>query len=225
MSLISFASTILKRSITFRSFPRSSNLSHTTRNSSYSSVTTKTIHDVNTNVARDVILFKYENPKFFKYMNVFAIVQYMFWTYLGVFAFKSLRDAPVDKSTITDETPWFRRINLGENKYRNTLGAVALIIGTGSLAMVWMYTLKSVRYLILNKGGQHLTFVTYGPFGKNRMMKVPVENVCCKENRTMAKVQLPIKVKSTMMHYMLDMRGEFKNPLLFDSTAGLSRKW
>ncbi|CAH2039355.1 unnamed protein product, partial [Iphiclides podalirius] len=64
---------------------------------------------------------------------------------------RSLRDAPVDKSMITEETPWYRKINLGENKYRNTLGSVAIIIGTGSLAMVWMYTLKSVRYLILHK--------------------------------------------------------------------------
>ncbi|OWR53942.1 hypothetical protein KGM_212935 [Danaus plexippus plexippus] len=159
------------------------------------------------------------------YMNVFAIVQYMFWTYLGIFALKTLRDAPVDKSKITEDTPWFRRINLGENKYRNTLGTVAILIGTGSLAMIWLYTLKSVRYLILNKGGRHLTFITYGPFGKNRIMKVPVECVCSKESRKIARVQLPIKVKNTMMHYMLDMRGEFKNPMLFDSTAGLKRTW
>lgn len=91
--------------------------------------------------------------------------------------------------------------------------------------MIWMYTLKSVRYLILNKGGKYITFVTYSPFGKNRILKVPIENVCCKETRVGAKVQLPLKVKNTLMHYMLDMRGEFKNPLLFDSTAGLSRKW
>lgn len=100
-----------------------------------------------------------------------------------------------------------------------------LFPGTGSLGMIWMYTLKSVRFLILNKGGRHLTFVTYTPFGKNRMMTVPIQDVCCKENRASARVQLPLKVKNTMMHYMLDMRGEFKNPLLFDSTAGLARKW
>lgn len=89
--------------------------------------------------------------------------------------------------------------------------------------MIWMYTLRSVRYLILNKGGKQLTFVTYTPFGRNRIMTVPVQNVCCKESRNLAKVQLPLKIKNRMMHFMLDMRGEFKNPLLFDSTAGLKR--
>ncbi|XP_045450534.1 transmembrane protein 223 [Melitaea cinxia] len=191
---------------------------------SFSSVT-KTIHDVNTNVAKDVILYKYENPKYYMYMNIFAVVQYMFWTYLGLFALQNLRDAPVDRSKITDETPWYRKINLGDNKYRNTLGAVSIIIGTGSLAMIWMYTLKSVRFLILNKGGHHLTFVTYAPFGNNRIMKVPIQNVCCMESRKIAKVQLPLKVKNTLMYYMLDMRGEFRNPLLFDCTAGLKRVW
>lgn len=91
--------------------------------------------------------------------------------------------------------------------------------------MIWMYTLRSVRYLILNKGGKHLTIVSYTPYGKNRMLKVPLENVCCKETRNAAKVQLPLKIKNKLMHYMLDMRGEFKNGLLFDCTAGLKRKF
>ncbi|CAH2245162.1 transmembrane protein 223 [Pararge aegeria] len=224
MSLFSYAAIALKRAATFR-YPLKRNFVKLDSGASFSSAVTKTIHDVNTNVTKDVILFKYENPKFYMYMNIFAVVQYMFWTYLGLFALQNLRDAPVDKSTVTDDTPWYRKINLGENKYKNTLGVVAVIIGTGSLGMIWMYTLKSVRYLILNKGGQNLTFITYAPFGNNRIMKVPIEFVCCKESRKLAKVQLPLKVKNTVMHYMLDMRGEFKNPLLFDCTAGLKRIW
>ncbi|XP_026733806.1 transmembrane protein 223 [Trichoplusia ni] len=225
MFLLPFAATVLKRAAGQRfPFKYVSDKINIKKMSS-TSIPTKTIHDVNTNVIKDVILFKYENPKFYMYMNIFAVVQYMFWTYLGVFSFSTLRDAPVDKSTITDETPWFRRINLGENKYRNTLGIISVVIGGSSLAVIWMYTLRSVRYLILNKGGKKLTFVTYTPFGKNRIMTVPMENVCCKEARNIARVQLPMKIKNRWMHYMLDMRGEFKNPLLFDCTAGLMRKW
>ncbi|XP_011552136.2 transmembrane protein 223 [Plutella xylostella] len=225
MSLISYASSIIRKSIPFR-YPitckdccNANNIRKCTN-----SVSPKPLHEVRTNVANDVVLFKYENPKYFKYMNLFAAVQYMFWAYIGAFAFTSLKDAPVDESKITAETPWFRKINMGEPKYKNTLGTAAVVVGGASLGIIWMYTLKSVRFLILNKGGKHVTFVTYSPFGQNRMMKVPLENVCCKESRATAKVQLPIKVKNTWMHYMLDMRGEFKNPTLFDSTAGLFRK-
>lgn len=129
MSLLSYASLFLRRSGALRYPPTCNNCVNKVKNVSYSSVATKTIHDVNTNVTKDVILYKYENPKFYMYMNLFAVVQYMFWSYLGLFAFSTLRDAPVDKSKITEDTPWFRKINLGENKYRNTLGSVAFLVG------------------------------------------------------------------------------------------------
>lgn len=88
-----------------------------------------------------------------------------------------------------------------------------------------MFSLKSVRYLILRKGGQAVTFVTYGPFGKNRMMTVDLKHVCCKETRNNAKSYLPVKVENQYLHYILDMKGEFKNKELFDATAGLKRIW
>lgn len=129
MPFLSYASTVLRRVAASRFSAPYKTCVNNVKSKSFSSVTTKTIHDVNTNVVKDVILFKYENPKFFMYMNVFAIVQYVFWTYLGMFAFTTLRDAPVDKSNISDDTPWFRKINLGENKYRNTLGIVSVVVG------------------------------------------------------------------------------------------------
>lgn len=84
---------------------------------------------VNTNVLKDVILFSYENPRFFKILNTCAICQYVFWCYFGHFCFTEMRDAPVEKQAITKETPWYMKINLGENKYKNTLGTSAFIIG------------------------------------------------------------------------------------------------
>lgn len=84
---------------------------------------------VNTNVLKDVILFSYDNPKFFKIMNICAICQYFFWCYFGHFCFTEMRDVPIEKKEITEDTPWYMKINLGENKYKNTLGASAFIIG------------------------------------------------------------------------------------------------
>lgn len=81
---------------------------------------------VNTNVIKDVILYKYDNPKFFKILNVFAICQFGFWGYLSVTAYTTLRDAPVSKSK---DAAWWQKINLGENKYKNIIAASAFIIG------------------------------------------------------------------------------------------------
>lgn len=84
-------------------------------------------YDINTNITKDVVLYKYENPKFFKILNIFGICQFIFWSYLSHFAFTTLRDAPVEKQE--DELRWFERINLGENKYRNGITIMSFIIG------------------------------------------------------------------------------------------------
>lgn len=88
-----------------------------------------------------------------------------------------------------------------------------------------MFTLRSVRFLILRKGGQDVTFVTYGPFGHNRIMTVPLKNVSAQQPREIAKVHLPLKVRNRSLFYVLDMRGEFKNARLYDYTAGLNRRF
>lgn len=100
-----------------------------------------------------------------------------------------------------------------------------LSTGYGILTISWIYTLKSIRYLVLRKGGDQLTLVTYAPFGKNRMFTVDLNNVCCKQMRSQSTSTLPLKVKNHYFHYILDMRGEFKNETLFDHTAGLKRIW
>lgn len=84
--------------------------------------------DVNTNVVKDVILYKYENPRFFKLLNFCALCQFGFWSYLSIFAFQNMKDAPASSEP---DASWFRRINLGENKYKNTIAACAFIIGKG----------------------------------------------------------------------------------------------
>ncbi|KAJ8977676.1 hypothetical protein NQ317_010415, partial [Molorchus minor] len=171
--------------------------------------------DVNTNVTKDVILYKYKNGKFYKIINIFAICQFGFLDLL-------LRDAPVDS---TEDAKWWQKINLGENKYRNTIAILTFLIGWGILATTWIFSLKSVKYLILLKGGKVVTVVTYTPTGHNRMFTLGLENLNCKESRTAAKTQLPIKLKGHYLYYILDMRGEFTNPSLFDATAGLKRNW
>jgi TMEM70/TMEM186/TMEM223 protein family len=96
--------------------------------------------------------------------------------------------------------------------------------GYGILAAAWFFTLRSVRYLVLLKNGEVCSFVTYGPFGKNRIMDVPLKAITAEQTRQTARVHLPIKVRSRKFFYILDMRGEFLNTRLFDHTVGLKRK-
>lgn len=45
------------------------------------------------------------------------------------------------------------------------------------LAICWMYTLRSVRMLVLRKGGEKVSIVTYAPLGRNRTIDVSLEKV------------------------------------------------
>lgn len=84
--------------------------------------------------------------------------------------------------------------------------------------------MKSVRYLVMLKNGKDVSIVTYTPFGKNRIIDVPLRCISAQESRQMAKVYLPLKIKNHKLFYLLDMKGEFKNTRLFDHTIALKRK-
>lgn len=197
--------------------------------------------DVNTNVIKDVILYKSDNDRFFKIVNFFGIAQFGFWTYLSFTAYQTLKDIPVTQSS---ESVWWRKINFGDSKWRNSLTIISFFIGKhtslqsracdsycglfpgwGVLAVSWLYTLRAVKYLILRKGGQKATIVTYTPFGPNRMFTLPLADISSTQSRMAATSFIPLKVKGHWFYYMIDAKGEFRNTLLFDHTAGLKRVW
>lgn len=82
--------------------------------------------EVDTKVAKDVILFKFENRRFFKMLNLFAISQFLFWTYLTYCA-ASLRNIPIKEDSAN--RPWWQSINLGEKKYKYGLMVLSFVIG------------------------------------------------------------------------------------------------
>ena len=66
---------------------------------------------------------------------------------------------------------------------------------------------------------------TYAPLGRSRTLTVPIDNVATKVGRQGARAYLPLKIRQRPFHFLLDMRGTFNNPSLFDITAGLHRSW
>lgn len=43
------------------------------------------------NLAKDIIVYRYENPRKFKLLNIFAISQLFFWCYLGQWSFTGMK--------------------------------------------------------------------------------------------------------------------------------------
>lgn len=81
-------------------------------------------------LTKDVIVFKYDNPRYFKIMNIFGVVQFVVWTALAEFNINTLRDIPVDETVENfNEQPFYKRINLGTDTYR--YGISCLFVGLG----------------------------------------------------------------------------------------------
>lgn len=74
------------------------------------------------NLKKDVLLYTYDGKsRFFKYLSVFGVAQVGVWVFYGGFMFVSLRDVAAlnvkNKEVFTKSSLW-KRINLGEQKYR-----------------------------------------------------------------------------------------------------------
>nr|CAG4649855.1 EOG090X0JX7 [Scapholeberis mucronata] len=190
---------------------------------SSSRFSTKHSWEVDTNVTKDVILYSHNNERFHRYLNLFALTQLGFWLYLAEFSLSTLRDVPVKKGDTETSLPWYRSINLGENKYRRGITTMCVAVGLLILTGSWMFSLKSIKHIVLRKGGRDVTFITYAPFNKSRYLDAPLKNVSATQSRSRALVQLPIKVKGYMGYFVIDKKGEFKNAPLFDATVGLRR--
>lgn len=103
-------------------YPASTRLMHTSKILHFTATQQPTI---TANLAKDIIVFKYENPKFFKYMNIFAYCQFLFWSYMSNYAYTELRDVPVNR----ESNSWWQNINLGDSKYRTGIAVCCFSIG------------------------------------------------------------------------------------------------
>lgn len=90
---------------------------------------TKAAWEIDTNVAKDVVLYVHHNPVFHKYLNIFALTQLGFWFYLAEFSVSTLKNVPVPKQEADSNLPWYRSINLGEDKYRKGITTVCIFLG------------------------------------------------------------------------------------------------
>nr|CAG4650651.1 EOG090X0JX7 [Sida crystallina] len=184
----------------------------------------KVYWEIDTKVTKDVVLFNHDNTKFHRTLNIFAVAQFFFWTYSAQFAYTTLRDVPVANNVANSEDlSWYRKMNLGENKFRNGITILCISVGSLILGCSWLYALKSVQTVVLRKGGQMVTFITHGPFNKLRYLDAPLNQVSAAQSRSGAAVNLPVKVKGHMGFLLIDMRGQFHNTVLFDATVGLKR--
>jgi len=181
---------------------------------------TASSNTANTDPVKDVILYSDKNSRFHKYVNMFGLAQLLIWLSLAEYSTK-VTNEPVEGDA--DEKVAEQLRNSEDEKAG--IGFAQLFAGLGlvTLGISWIYSLRCIKMIVLRKGGENLTLITYGPFNKVRYLDMPLEKVSAAQLRSSTSHNLPIKVKGYVGHFLVDMRGEIKNSPLLDATLGLKR--
>lgn len=187
-------------------------------------------------LSRDVTLFEHDRTRFFRLLSVFCGGQFIFWTYMGHFAFTELRDtggaAGTGKAKVSPTTTttglaglWSFEMNLGSNTWRYGFTLGCLAIGGGIAGLGLLFCRRSVSQVVLHKGGRMVTVCTQSPLGprRGRKLTVPLSQVACHAHRQESPSFIPLRVKGHRFYFLLDKEGTVNNARLFDITVGAYR--
>ncbi|XP_022193420.2 transmembrane protein 223 [Nilaparvata lugens] len=201
------------------------NLKFTPLSRFYGSNPTNTgILNVDTKVNKDVVLYKFEKVRQVRMLSAFGLGQAMFWNYWAHFLYTAIKDTPVDESKLDENSKWYDKINLGQNKYKIAFSAACLFVGNGMFLAAVLYARRCVNKIVLKRGGHSILLSVYTPWGGTSTFSTPLSNVSCVYARDLSKWSTPIKVKGHSFYYTLDnVGGKFNNVMLFDATVGLKR--
>lgn len=184
--------------------------------------------------SRDVTLFHHDRTHFFRLLSVFCGGQFLFWTYLGHFAYTGLRDTrgstgKKDQAPPTTTTGlagmWSFEMNLGSSTWRYGFSLGCLAIGAGIVGLGVLFCRRSVNQVVLHQGGRMVTVCTQSPLGsgQGRKITVPLSQVACHAHRHESPSFVPLKVKGHKFYFLLDKEGTINNAKLFDVTVGAYR--
>lgn len=81
-------------------------------------------------IAKDLIVYKYENPRFYRIVNLFGFVQLFVLSYVSESLLHGLKNVPVDvEDQRLKNIPSYLRVNFGENSWRYGLATGIFLTG------------------------------------------------------------------------------------------------
>ncbi|XP_018402605.1 PREDICTED: transmembrane protein 223 [Cyphomyrmex costatus] len=166
--------------------------------------------DVNTNVQNNVILYKYEKNVYFRNLQIFGVAQLVSCIVLGFYSytptFWDIRNADVDLKEY-----WLNNI------LRFTMFSFAILIGPSICIYTYAICARSIKYIILNKGGKTLSIITNHVLKKKSKLNLPVGMVkCTADRRDNRGIYLPLKIENRSFYYLVNKSGTFLNLKLFE---------
>lgn len=196
-----------------------------------------------TAVSRDVIVFDYPRQRFFTIVSYCGVAQLLFWLQHSYYFNRPIA-APLPER-IKDNT--IVRIITGHSERPKSLAALFLTVGESAgppaheilttvhhhrkktntgvavCATAVFYSARSVRCLTLLRGGKEMRITTFGFLGRPRSFTTTIDRLNCTSRSTS---YVPLRVRGRRHFFIVDTKhGTLTNKLLFDHTAGMSRKW
>lgn len=170
-----------------------------------------------------VVLYSNPTTKFLRMVNIFGYSFGAFWIYTS-YQFSLMRITPAAHKRVSN-LPWFARFDLVSSTTSKICAALlSSLLGFAVLGGAWIYSLRSVGKIVLERGGKTVTLTTYNPFtfAMNKEITANLSEISCQGHRTANSV-VPIKVKDRWMHFLVSSEGSYHNAPLFDRTVGLRR--
>ncbi|XP_078594246.1 transmembrane protein 223-like [Branchiostoma floridae x Branchiostoma japonicum] len=110
------------------------------------------------------------------------------------------------------------------NKWRNGIIGLCLVAGSAITFLCFVFPLRAVNRVVLQRGGQNVRFLTYAPFGLTRAFTVPLAHVSAAQGRGGTPLTDSCEGQGSIVSFTcLTSRGKISNTRLFDFTIGVSR--
>eukprot|EP00096_Caligus_rogercresseyi_P012710 TRINITY_DN5419_c0_g1_i2.p1 TRINITY_DN5419_c0_g1~~TRINITY_DN5419_c0_g1_i2.p1 ORF type:complete len:206 (-),score=49.22 TRINITY_DN5419_c0_g1_i2:43-660(-) len=176
-------------------------------------------------VNKDYVLFKCEEPRI-RLKSLAATLCMPLWGYLGYFAL-SLPTTVVEPYgkdfEKKEENSWI--LNTVSSASRG-VGVAFGAFGLGITSYWILRTGRTIRRVVLRKGGKYVTLVTYGLMGLgSKYSTVPLNHCSTIKSTFLRDTKMFIRLKDRYLKFQLNVEdGYFVNKPLFDRTVGFSRK-
>lgn len=161
-------------------------------------------------------LLLYENkalqPKLFFVISFASGVQLLFWTYLSYSAWTDYARLPgQDVKDLVEKRTGFRSF-----RWRVGLSLLALSAGVLLALMANMYPLRTVTRVLFESKQNAIQLFTCSPTGAERSIRTIPANIVSIGGRRSAGSYLSLKVQGHSLHFLLDTKGNFPQPRVFD---------
>ncbi|XP_035742979.1 uncharacterized protein LOC118450999 isoform X2 [Vespa mandarinia] len=130
--------------------------------------------DIKTNLANNVILYKNERGKYM-FVHIFGLCNIFAWLYLFYYWYGDLYR---NLKTIS-----FKQF-LGDNYPILSIFFLTTFSGPLFYGLAWFFSSRMVKYIILHKGGKHISFITNHLLKSKNTITVPIEKAPFKASFT-----------------------------------------